>query len=182
MLGKATRKVSLSQPFLYAPNASKNYGLRAMSPYDSRQSTGRMTNGPHFAHVQGGSCNFLSSGRGDLRVTQARLGKWAFCCPLSSLRKRRPKDLYRSKAASLRFTTARCFCHLASAQVCCLPLTTSGDMSADRRPRRPVVASPNNPYPPNLGGENCPPNLGGGLSKNLGVNSWCLFVKWDSVN
>ena len=25
---------------------------------------------------------------------------------------------------------------------------------------------PDNPHPPNLGGEICPPNLGGGLSKN----------------
>ena len=52
MLGKTARKVSLLHPFLRAPNASKNQDLRAMSPYASRQSTGKMTNRPHFAHVQ----------------------------------------------------------------------------------------------------------------------------------
>ena len=53
MLGKTARKMSLSHPFLCASNASKNQDLRAMSPYANRQSTGKMPNRPHFAHIQG---------------------------------------------------------------------------------------------------------------------------------
>ena len=52
MLGKTVRKVSLSNPFLCAPNASKNKDLRAVSPYATMQSTGKVTNRPRFAHVQ----------------------------------------------------------------------------------------------------------------------------------
>ena len=39
-MGNAARKVSLSHPLSCAPNASKNWDLRAVSPYASRQSTG----------------------------------------------------------------------------------------------------------------------------------------------
>ena len=49
MLRKTARKMSLSHPFLRAPSASKNQDLRAVSPNASRQSTGKMTNRPHFA-------------------------------------------------------------------------------------------------------------------------------------
>ena len=38
---------------LCAPNASKNWDLRAVSPYAGRQSTGKMANRPHFAHILG---------------------------------------------------------------------------------------------------------------------------------
>ena len=54
MLGKTARRVSLSDPFLCAPSTSKTKDLRTMSPYASRQSTGKMINRPHFAHIQGG--------------------------------------------------------------------------------------------------------------------------------
>ena len=52
MLGKTAREMSLSRPFCCASNASKNLDLRAVSPYASRQSTGKMPNRPHFAHIQ----------------------------------------------------------------------------------------------------------------------------------
>ena len=42
-VGKRAQTVSLSHPLLFAPDASKNKDLRAMSPYD-RQSTGKTTN------------------------------------------------------------------------------------------------------------------------------------------
>ena len=51
MLGKTARKVSSPHPFLCAPHASRNQDLRAVSPYASRQSTGKITNRPHFAHI-----------------------------------------------------------------------------------------------------------------------------------
>ena len=53
MLGKTAQKVSLSNPFSCAPSASKNWDLRAVSPNASRQSTGKMTNRPLFAHIRG---------------------------------------------------------------------------------------------------------------------------------
>ena len=40
-------------PLLCAPSASENSDLKAMSPYASRQSTGKMTNRPHVAHIHG---------------------------------------------------------------------------------------------------------------------------------
>ena len=53
VLGRIAREVSLSHCFWCAPSASKNYDLRAVSPDASRQSTGKMTNRPHLAHIQG---------------------------------------------------------------------------------------------------------------------------------
>ena len=53
MLGKTTRNVPLSHPFLCAPSPTKNQDLRAVSPNPSRQRTGKMTNRRHFAHTQG---------------------------------------------------------------------------------------------------------------------------------
>ena len=50
---KTARKVSLSHAFLGAPHASKNKDPRAVSLNASRQSTGRMTNRPRFAQIQG---------------------------------------------------------------------------------------------------------------------------------
>ena len=52
--GKTARNVSLSHPLLCAPHASRNLELIASFPYASRQSTGKMTNGPHFAHIRQG--------------------------------------------------------------------------------------------------------------------------------
>ena len=34
-------------------NSTKGVTQRAVSPYASRQSTGKMTDRPHFAHIQG---------------------------------------------------------------------------------------------------------------------------------
>ena len=45
----STKSVIVTR-LLCAPNAGKNYDLREVSPYASRQSTGRMTNRTHFAH------------------------------------------------------------------------------------------------------------------------------------
>ena len=42
----STKSVIVTPPFLCAPNASKSYDLRAVSPRTSRQSTGKMTNRP----------------------------------------------------------------------------------------------------------------------------------------
>ena len=52
MLGKTARKVSLS-PFVCAPKAGKNQDFKAVCPDASRQSTGKMSNRPHFALIQG---------------------------------------------------------------------------------------------------------------------------------
>ena len=49
MLGKTAPKVSLSRPF-FALSARRNYDLRAVSPNARRQSTGTITNRPHFAY------------------------------------------------------------------------------------------------------------------------------------
>ena len=53
MLGETAREASLSNPLLCvrAPNPGKNMDLRAVSPSASRQSTGKTTNRPHFAHM-----------------------------------------------------------------------------------------------------------------------------------
>ena len=52
--GKNSTKSVVVKPLcVCAPNASKNQDLRVLSPYASRQSTGKMANRPHFAHIQG---------------------------------------------------------------------------------------------------------------------------------
>ena len=50
MRGKTAQKVSLSHPFLCAPNASRNQVLRTVLPYASRRSKGKTTNRPRFGH------------------------------------------------------------------------------------------------------------------------------------
>ena len=53
--GKSSTKSAIVTPLLVcAPSASKSSDLRAVSPDASRQSTGKMINRPHFAHIQGG--------------------------------------------------------------------------------------------------------------------------------
>ena len=44
----STKSVMVTPLFVCAPNACKNWDLRAVSPYASRQNTGK---GPHFAHI-----------------------------------------------------------------------------------------------------------------------------------
>ena len=62
MLGKTARKVSLSHPFCVPHILVKNKDLRAVSPNSSRQSTGKLTNRPHFAHIQV-VCTWAKTGR-----------------------------------------------------------------------------------------------------------------------
>ena len=52
MLGKRHEKRHCHTPLCVPPKLVKNYDLRAVSPYASRQSTVKMTNRPHSAHIQ----------------------------------------------------------------------------------------------------------------------------------
>ena len=63
----STKKASWSRAFMCGPNASRSYNLRAMSPNTSRQSTGKMTNRPHFGHTRGGVSSSSESSTGALK-------------------------------------------------------------------------------------------------------------------